>query len=248
MGSVFMINFYNLDFTNKTILEVGTGRGGTTLELARILQNFKGTKLITTDIYDGNFKRVQDELKGCSLDIDFIKTDGCELNGIEKNSIDILVCNYTLCAINAKSGSEIIALNKFKEILKSDGILYIEEEYPLNIVENKMQQVWARKWQLLRAANMLLGELPYNEINPEILEKILHSQGFKNIQWENETSQILGEDCLEFFNYRFNNILGNLENMSLVEGLKIEKEILEDYTRAAGGMEIPIYRIIATNE
>jgi ubiquinone/menaquinone biosynthesis C-methylase UbiE len=240
-----MINLKDLDFTNKKVLEVGTGRGGTTLKLAKILENFNGAKLITTDVYDGNFESLEKELKEYNIDISFIKTDGCELQGIEENSIDFIVCNYTLCAINSKSGSETLALNKFKDILKVGGILYIEEEYPLNTVNNPMQKVWSRKWQLLRAANMLLGDLSFNEINPQILEKILYILGFKNIQWENGSYQIIGADCLEFFDYRFTKVLDTLNNPQLVQGLKEEGKNLENYAKEIGGMEIPTYKFIA---
>ena len=243
-----MVEFTELDFTNKTVLEVGTGRGGTTIKLAKALKNFREAKLITTDIYDGNFKEVEKETKEYNVDIRFIKTDGCELKDIEKGSIDFLVCNYTLCAINSNSGSETIALNRFKEVLKPGGILYIEEEYPLKFVDNTMQQIWSRKWQLLRGANILLGQLPYNEIDPRVLEKILHILGFKNIQWESSSHLIIGDDSLEFFKYRFSNILNRLDNHQIVEGLRQEGEILENYAKEVGGMEIPIYKMTARKE
>jgi len=117
-----MINFTELDFTNKTVLEVGTDRGGTTIELAKALKNFTGTKLITTDIYDGNFEEIEREINNYNIYVRFIKTDGCELKNIEENSIDFLICNYTLCAINTKSGSETIALNRFRQVLKTGGM------------------------------------------------------------------------------------------------------------------------------
>lgn len=240
-----MINFYDLDFTNKIVLEIGTGRGGTTLELGKVLRSFKGAKLITTDVYDGNFQKIEGHLKEYDIDVTFVKTDACELKNIEENSVDFIVCNYTLCAINSENGSAVIALNRFKEVLKSNGMLYIEEEYPLNIIDNSMQQVWSRKWQLLRAANMLLEELPYNEIKPEILEKVLYFQGFKNIQWNKESYKIIEEDCLEFFNYRFNKTLDRINNSQLVKGLREEGKELENFAKEAGGMEIPIYKMIA---
>ncbi len=37
-----MIEFTELDFTNKTVLEVGTWRGGTTIKLAKALKKFQG--------------------------------------------------------------------------------------------------------------------------------------------------------------------------------------------------------------
>ena len=50
-----MVEFTESDFTNKTVLEVGTGRGGTPIKLAKALKNFRESKLIAIDIYDGNF-------------------------------------------------------------------------------------------------------------------------------------------------------------------------------------------------
>lgn len=240
-----MINFTKFDFTNKTILEVGTGRGGTTIELIKALKKFKGARLISTDIYDGNFEEVERKAKDYGVEITLIKTDGCELKGIEENSIDFLICNYTLCAINSKSGSETIALNRFKEVLKSGGTLYIEEEYPLNFVENPMQNIWSRKWQLLRSANILFGELSYNEINPQILENILFILGFEDIKWERSSHLALGDDCLEFFKFRFNKILDKINNNSIAQGLMQEMISLDQEAKNVGGMETPIYKIIA---
>lgn len=248
MGGNFMISFNELNLTNKIVLEVGTGRGGTTVELAKILKNFKGAKLITTDLYDGNFESVRDLLIEYSVDVEFIKTDGCELQGIEENSIDVVVCNYTLCAINSKSGSEVLALKKFKEVLKPKGLLYIGEEYPIDTVTTPMEEVWARKWQLLRASNMLLGELPFNEIAPEVLEKQLEILGFKNIEWEKESNEILGGNCLEFFYHRFSKVLDKLNNKALIDGLKEEAKKLQIHANEVGGMEIPSYKMVAFKE
>lgn len=240
-----MINIYDLNFENKTVLEVGTGRGGTTLELAKAMKNFKGAKLITTDIYDQNFEKLKEEILKYNIDVTFIKTDACKLDGIEENSIDFVVCNYTLCAINSKSGCEVIALNRFKQVLKLGGMLYMEEEYPINMAANHMQQIWSRKWQLLRAINTLSGELSFNEIAPENLKNILDILGFKDIQYENEVTQIKGEGCLNFFEYRFNKALEKLNNSELAEKLKMERQALKDNAKIAGGMEVPAYKIVA---
>lgn len=240
-----MIDIYNFDFTGKIVLEIGTGRGGTTLELAKAMKGFKGAKLITTDIYDKNFEELREELLKYDIDVSFIKTDACKLDGIEENLADVVVCNYTLCAVGSKSGREIIALNRFKEVLKPKGILYMEEEYPIDMAFNSMQQVWSRKWQLLRAANMLLGELSFNEIAPETLKNVLCILGFSDIQYENVFTKMTGENCLEFFNYRFNKSLNKLNNKKLAEGLKSEGATLEENLKKAGGMEAPAYKITA---
>lgn len=241
-----MINFYGQDFSNKVVLEVGTGRGGTTIELAKFLSKFNGCKLITTDLNDDNFEKIEEEIKNYHVQVEFIKTDGCILEGIENNSIDFLVCNYTLCAINSKCGSEALAINRFNEVLKENGVLYIEEEYPIDIETNDMEYVWKRKWQLRRATSMLLGDSHFNEINPYILAKILKLQGFKDINWEKDSSKFLGDNCLEFSKYRLSKLLDKLENKDIVNGIKKEMEKLEEYAIRTNGMEVPIYKIIAT--
>ena len=241
-----MINFYGQDFSNKVVLEVGTGRGGTTIELAKFLSKFNGCKLVTTDLNDDNFEDIKDKLSEYNVETKFIKTDGCMLQGIQSNSIDFLVCNYTLCAINSKCGSEILAINKFNEVLKENGVLYIEEEYPIDIETNDMEYVWKRKWQLRRATSMLLGDSHFNEINPYILAKILKLQGFKDINWEKDSSKFLGDNCLEFSKHRLSKLLDKLENKDIVNGIKKEMEKLEEYATRTNGMEVPIYKIIAT--
>lgn len=210
-----------------------------------MIKNFKGVKFITTDIYDGNFENIKEQIEKYNIDIQFIKTDGCELEGIENDSIDFVVCNYTLCAINSKSGSEVLALNRFREVLKPGGTLYIEEECPLNFASNDMERVWSRKWQILRSVNLLLNELPYNEISPEILKNILKIIGFKDVQYKIDSHKILGENVLKFFNYRLNKILDLLENKNLIDGITSEVRELEKLSEKTGGMEVPIYNIVA---
>ncbi|AWZ48619.1 hypothetical protein C3495_07220 [Clostridiaceae bacterium 14S0207] len=243
-----VIDLYNFDFTDKVVLEIGTGRGGTTIELVKILQNFNGAKLITTDIYDGNFESIKEKISNYKVPVSFVRTDACELAGIEEDSIDFIVCNYTICAINSRSGRGVIALNKFKKVLKVGGKLYIEEEYPITDINNPMQEVWAKKWRLLKSVNMFLGELPYNEIEPEILKDILEILEFKDVKVESSPERILGEDCLEFFNYRFKILLNRMKNLEIIQGLIKEEENLQDFVKKTKGMEIPVYKIMAVKE
>lgn len=237
------MDFKNFDYNNKTILEIGTGRGGTTKIIGELISDLKNTKLITTDIFDGNFEAIKNDLEKYNLNIDFIKTDGTILEGIKNSSIDIIVCNYTLCAINSNAGSEVLALNRFKEVLKPDGILYIEEEYPINIYENINQEIWSRKWELHRSLDYMLGELSFNETNPTILEEILEILGFNNINWEKSNNIIVGEDVLEFFRYRFENNLKDIDNEELYTGYIKELEKLNNIALETKNMEIPIYKM-----
>ncbi|MDT8717490.1 class I SAM-dependent methyltransferase [Clostridium sp. 19966] len=240
-----MKDIFNENFKGKTILEIGTGRGGTTRELAAILSEYENSHLITTDISDKNFCNLKKELLNYKIPIDFIKTDACTLEGIEKESIDYIVCNYTLCAINSNPGSEVIALDKFMEVLKPGGVLYIEEEFPITFTQNEKQEIWSDKWKILKSCTTLLGEATYNEINPEVLIKILNILKYRNIQLDVETALFLGKDCLDFFMLRLNRNINAIENTKLTEGIKELAISLKEKALKIGGMEIPTYSIIA---
>lgn len=240
-----MENVFGECLDGKTILEVGTGRGGTTKDLISLLSKFKNCHLITTDIADDHFKELSKDFKNCKVDINFIKTDACCLEGIKDESIDYIICNYTLCAINSMPGCEVLALNKFKSVLKKDGLLYIQEEFPVNHIENQMQEIWSKKWKILKSCTSLLGGGTYNEIEPEVLKSILVILGFNNVKYKSEVYQIFGEDCLEFFKLRLNRFIRQFENRTYAKALKEMSTSIQKKATKAGGMEIPFYRITA---
>lgn len=240
-----MENIFGQCLDNKTILEIGTGRGGTTRELVLLLSKFENCRLITTDIVDDHFSELKDEFKDCNVNIDFIKTNACCLEGIKEESIDYLVCNYTLCAINSNPSCEVLALNKFKSVLKTGGELHIEEEFPINHIENEMQEIWSKKWKVLKSCTSLLGEGVYNEMDPEVLKNILIILGFKNIKYKNSVSKFSGENCLDFFNLRLNKYLKRFENKTYVKAMEDITAILNESVKKSQGMEIPSYYISA---
>lgn len=91
--------------SHKTVLEVGSGRGDTTRKLVDLLSGQSGARLIVTDISDAFFHGLQDEFRSRDVRVEFICTEAQALSGIPDNSIDYLVCNYTLCAVNSRAGS-----------------------------------------------------------------------------------------------------------------------------------------------
>lgn len=240
-----MTSILNTDFTNKVVLEIGTGRGGTTRELVKHLSKFTGSKLITTDIYDGNFSELQEEFKEYSVSIEFIKTDACELNEIVNESIDLIVCNYTLCAINSRPCAAVIALNRFKEVLRKGGILYLEEEFPINNIKNERQEIWAEKWRILKTCSNILRKPVYNEMEKDIVIGMIELLGFKVIQGEAGAAGFNIQNWLEFFEYRLERCLQEIKNENLKSGLREESDILINRAKEVGGMEIPSYKIVA---
>jgi SAM-dependent methyltransferase len=233
------------NLAGKTILEVGSGRGDTTRTLVARLVKFSGTTLIVTDISNANFQRLSEEFSGQTVSIKFIQTDACSLDGIAPHSINYVVCNYTLCAINAQAGRIVFALNRFREVLHPGGILYVEEEYPIDKIDTPAQGVWSDKWRILKTAMILAGDIPYNELRPEILAEICRVVGFGAIKWLSSTTFYPGVESLDFFQARLKRLLEDIPNQYMKQGLLELASELTQKAALTGGMEIPYYRLSA---
>ncbi len=243
-----MLEIHNLNLSNKSILEVGTGRGGTTLELILLLEKFPTAKLITTDIVDvgEEFTQYCEGLGDLQKQIQFIKADATQLESIPNESIDIIIVNYTLCAINSVCGKLPIALNRFYHLLKPQGILLIEEEFPIDWAKNDNQKIWADKWRSIKTALISSGKLCYNEIHPNQLMKILTLLKFHNIEREDGLNMLHHSEVIPLFDHQISGSLSPQCDSNLEKGLlkwvaKIKKDI-----RKLEYMEIPYFRLMAS--
>ena len=233
------------NLSGKVVLEVGSGRGDTTRHLAALLSNQPGAQLIVTDISNAFFQQLKNELTASNVPIQFICTAAQDLLGIPDNSVDYLVCNYTLCAVNSQSGSLALAIQRFRDVLKSGGKLFVEEEFPIDKQETPAEEIWAQKWRILKSAMLLAGQFPYQEIAPETLAGLCRQNGFENIQWRAHTENLSGADTLDFFRKRLDRILVNLSNLNLKTGFVEVATTLQDRANLVGGMEIPFYQLVA---
>jgi len=233
------------NLSGKTILEVGSGRGGTTRKLVDLLLGQPDATLIVTDISDKHFSKLREKFKDKNLQIRFIRTGACELDGIENNSIDYLVCNYTLCAVNSKPGLVTLALRRFWEVLKSGGQLFIEEEFPISKTDTPAQEIWSEKWRILKSLEILTGEFPYTEFSPDTLSGLCRLVGFKDVRWTADTEMFKGAEVLAFFQKRLDTILPRLPNNHLQAGFAQIASNLQEKAVRTGGMEIPYYRLTA---
>ena len=229
----------------KHVLEVGSGRGDTTRALVALLSKYKGATLTVTDISDIHFEKLKVEFAKQPVRIRFIQTDACSLSGITSDSKDYVVCNYTLCAINAQAGQAALALRRFWEVLRAGGKLYIEEEYPIDKVDNPAQVIWADKWRILKVATILRGGLPYNELQPETLAEMCRAAGFEDIEWSAATTFFPGIESLDFFHTRLKRLLQDIHNPHLKQGLLEIAAELNQKVAQTGGMEIPYYQLCA---
>lgn len=235
-----------LDLSGKTVLEIGSGRGDTTRLLVRRLEGQRDAQLIVTDISDKFFQSLREEFATRRVPIRLIRTDACELTGVSAESVDYVVCNYVLCAVNAQPGKLRCALERMRQVLQSGGQLFIEEEFPINIAHNPVQQVWADKWRILKSATFLAGRLPYDEIDPTSLQDLCHAVGFRDIRYTTHAELYSHVDTLGFFVQRLNGLLPDLPNDDLRAGFSALAAQLRDRFKQVGGMEVPYYRLTAT--
>ena len=97
------------ELSNKVILEVGSGRGDMTRTLVNLLAGMPTAQLIVTDISDTFFHQLRAEFQGKNVQTTFICTGAQELKGVANHSVDFLVCNYALCAVNSQAGLAALA-------------------------------------------------------------------------------------------------------------------------------------------
>jgi ubiquinone/menaquinone biosynthesis C-methylase UbiE len=234
-----------ISLEDKVILEVGCGRGGTTRELVNLLSKHPGTTLFATDISDQHFDQLREEFSGLPVEVRFIQTDACALEGIQAEAIDIIVCNYTLCAINAQNGLALLALGRFCEVLKPGGYLFVEEEMPITCATNPAEMIWSTKWRILRAAQLLANSPQYSEFQPKTLAEMCKITGFDQIEWQTDITLFQEENVLDFFHKRLNGLIPQLPNDALQMGFKEAAAKLDKEASQAGGMDIPFYRLSA---
>ena len=233
----------NEDLQEKIVLEVGSGRGDTTRKLIKILSKKQGLKLIVSDISDSNFQELQDEFSSISLQIQYLCSSAQDLSGIELNSVDFIVCNYTLCAVNSQPCAALLALRRFYEVLKPYGKLFIEEEYPLFHTTSFPFKLWSEKWMLIKSLLILSGNNPFNEIAPEILGQLCNLIGFTNMFCSNHTCFLPSSEVTGFFQNRLEVLIKYLSNENLKTGYLESAQKWQNKIQKDEGMEVPYYRL-----
>jgi len=239
------MNIEDEELSGKTILEVGSGRGDTTRRLVQLLSGKPNARLIVTDLSDRFFRELATEFQSTHLQIEFLCTGGHEIHGIPDQEVDFLICNYTLCAINSQAGLAALALQRFWEVLKPGGKLFVEDEFPISSQDKILRQLWIEKWSILKSSMILAGQSPFNEISPELLTDLCYLAGFERVSWVTGSAFYPHDQFLDFFQRRLDTILQAIPNENLRAGYMEMALNLRLKATQVGGLEVPFYRLVA---
>lgn len=101
----------SMDKSTKTALDLGSYDGKWTFALTQ------ADKIICCDLFSEGFDIIK--TKHPNLNLEFILTDGCSLNGVENSSIDLIFSMDTL--VRVKKSDIWKYFNEFKRVLKPGG-------------------------------------------------------------------------------------------------------------------------------
>jgi ubiquinone/menaquinone biosynthesis C-methylase UbiE len=231
-----------INFRGKTILEIGSGRGGSAMELLDLIRDVPDSNIILTDIQSMDLTEFLRENPEWNNRLRFIQTDACELSGIRHESIDIGVGYNTLCAINAVPNKLIQALEKMYSVLKPGGLVYFEEEFPLSVAKSPHQKIWANQWQILKELLRKNNQAPNKEISPHALQKMLLHVGFKEVDWDQTENIFHAREVIPAFWDRI-----DYWSQALPQDVRSRYQTMaenwEGKMRKLQTMEIPVYTI-----
>lgn len=122
-----MVDILKEDFNDKVIVEIGTGKGNITRQLVRKLSACNNYKLALIDVCDGEFEKLKGEFAENHVNAHVLETKALDLHGMEDNSVDYVICSYSLHGSGSGHRREVLALDRFNSVLKQGGMLYIDE-------------------------------------------------------------------------------------------------------------------------
>ena len=220
----------DINLNEKVVLEGGTSWGNTTSLIAdKVKVNQWKTKLISVDIDDSHFDEIQGRLAGYFEEFSLQKGDLSNLHFIPSESIDFVICNYTLSSVNQFPLRAVKALKEFYRVLKPKGTLIITEEMPIWSVDNEDYGYWSKRLRIIKSISVLKAMAHFNEMHPQDLEEALRLVGFKDMKRHEFNEKIDSEMATKFLDKRKQTLikgLNDLENEHLTKGFVEQTEKL----------------------
>lgn len=224
----------DVNLNEKSVLEGGTSWGNTTSFIAeKVKANQWKTKLISVDIDDSHFDEIQRRLAGYFEDFSLQKGDLSNLHFIPSESMDFVICNYTLSSVNQFPLRAVKALQEFYRVLKPNGTLIITEEMPIWSVDNRDYEYWSKRLRIIKSISVLKAMAHFNEMHPQDLEETLRLIGFKDIKRHEFNEKINSELATKFLDKRKQTLikgLNDLENENLTKGyIELTEKLLKEF-------------------
>ncbi|SET15748.1 Ubiquinone/menaquinone biosynthesis C-methylase UbiE [Natronincola peptidivorans] len=225
-----------IDLHGKIVLEGGTSWGNTTRLIAnKVVENNWRTELISVDIDDSHFNEIEEDIKDDFAKLTLRKGDLSDLYFIPSNSIDIIICNYTLSSVEQFPLRVMKAIKELYRVLKKDGQLLITEEMPIWSVDSADYTYWSKRLRIIKSISVLKAMPAFNEIHPNDLEEGLGIIGFKDIQWREFNEKINAEMAVKFLDKRKQTLIkgsNDLENKQLNDGfVEITEKLVKEFEK-----------------
>ena len=128
--------------------------------------------------------------------VEFIKADLTCMPQIKSESIDLIVCHATICAVNDRPLKALKALAEFYRVLRKGGWLIIGDEYPLPKPSKLEEEVQVNRWQTYKSVAELVDGEHYTEIYPEELKFAAELVGFKDIEVRKFEGEPLSKEAM----------------------------------------------------
>jgi len=185
-----------IDLRGLVIMDAGTGAANTTLWLASKLKVAGGGRIISIDSDPETLRDAKRKLGELAELVEFVNADLTCMPQIESESVDLIVCHATICAVNDRPLKAVKALSEFYRTLKKGCWLIIDDEYPLPRALKPEEEVQVKRWQTYKSIAELVDGKHYTEIYPEELEFAAKLVGFKDIELRKFEGGFLSEDAM----------------------------------------------------
>lgn len=230
-----------IDLRGLVIMDAGTGAANTTLWLAEKLKDAGGGRIISIDKNPETFPDAERKLGELAKLVEFLEADLTCMPQIESESVDVIVCHATICAVNDRPLKAVRALAEFYRVLKKGGWLIIDDEYPLPKASKPEEEVQVGRWQTYKAVAELVEGEHYTEIYPEELEFAVKLVGFRDVEWKKFEGPPLSEEAMSEWKEEMPEMINKIDDADVkVAFKKAIERIWEKYVNQ-GGIFPPYY-------
>jgi ubiquinone/menaquinone biosynthesis C-methylase UbiE len=186
-----------IDLRGLVIMDAATGAANTTCWLVKKLKETGSGRIISIDNDPETFPDAKRKLGELAEWVKFVNADLTNMPQIESESVDLIVCHATMCAVNDRPLKAVKALSEFYRILKKDCWLIIDDEYPLPKASKPEEEAQVGRWQTYKAIAELVDGEHYTEIYPEELEFAVKLVGFRDIELQRFEDGPLSNEVME---------------------------------------------------